>query len=147
MAYSIIDADQEFLDRMEALEEQCFSVPWTHEQLAGQISGENRICLLATEGEALLGYVGMLYVLDEGYITNVAVTPKRRRQGIGDALISALLARAEALSLSFVTLEVRESNAAARKLYGKHGFRPVGLRKNYYDLPKENAVLMTCFLK
>ena len=147
MAFSVVDAGPEYLSQMEELEKQCFSLPWTREQLEHQISGENQLCLLAVEEEGLLGYVGMMYVLDEGYISNVAVAPARRRQGIGDALISELLRRAEDLRLSFVTLEVRESNEAAVNLYGKHGFRAVGLRKNYYDLPKENAVLMTCFLK
>ena len=86
-------------------------------------------------------------MLDEGYISNVAVHPDARRQGIGDALIDALAAKAAELELAFLTLEVRESNAPAIALYAKHGFHPVGKRKNYYDAPKEDAVLMTCYLK
>ena len=86
-------------------------------------------------------------LLDEGYISNVAVHPDARRQGIGDALIDALAAKAAELELAFLTLEVRESNAPAIALYAKHGFHPVGKRKNYYDAPKEDAVLMTCYLK
>ena len=101
----------------------------------------------ARSGGDTLGYVGMAYVLDEGYISNVAVRAYARRQGIGDALISALTARAAALGLSFITLEVRRSNAPAAALYGKHGFVPVGERKNYYEHPREDAVLMTKFMK
>ena len=99
------------------------------------------------DGGRVLGYVGLMYVLDEGYISNVAVHPEARRQGIGDALIDALAAKAAELELAFLTLEVRESNAPAIALYAKHGFHPVGKRKNYYDAPKEDAVLMTCYLK
>ena len=89
----------------------------------------------------------MMYVIDEGYISNVAVSAKYRRQGVADALIDALNERAEALTLAFMTLEVRRSNLPAIRLYEKHGFAVVGSRKNYYDLPKEDALLMTCFMK
>ena len=94
-----------------------------------------------------MGYVGMMCVLDEGYIANVAVSPDWRRQGIGDALIAELLRRAVSRELAFVTLEVRAGNEAAKALYAKHGFVPVGLRKKYYASPTEDAVLMTKFLK
>ena len=77
----------------------------------------------------------------------MAVSPEHRRQGIADALIHALLERAALRELSFVTLEVREHNAPAIALYRKHGFSPVGLRKNYYEAPVENAILMTKYLK
>ena len=100
------------------------------------------LAALNDSGEAV-GYVGLMYVLDEGYISNVAVSPEWRRRGIGDMLIEELLRRALAKKLSFVTLEVRESNAPAIALYSKHGYVPVGTRKNYYDLPRENAILMT----
>ena len=89
----------------------------------------------------------MMTVLDEGYISNVAVAPEHRRKGCADALITALLSRAALRELSFVTLEVREHNEPAIALYRKHGFVPVGLRKNYYEAPVENALLMTCYLK
>ena len=93
---------------------------------------------------AVMGYVGLMFVLDEGYISNVAVAPEFRRCGIADALISALIER-EKKALAFLTLEVRESNIPAISLYAKHGFITVGSRKNYYDRPKENALLMTLF--
>ena len=89
----------------------------------------------------------MMFVLDEGYISNVAVSPECRRQGIGDALIAEMDSRAKRRALSFATLEVRESNAPAIALYSKHGYVPVGTRKNYYDLPRESAILMTKFLQ
>lgn len=147
MELIIRDAGIEDLPALAALERQCFSVPWTEAQLMSQLPDSGH-CFLVAEGEGeLLGYVGMVFVLDEGYISNVATAPAARRQGIGSALIGALLERAQALSLSFVTLEVRQSNEPAKALYAKHGFAAVGLRKNYYQRPMEDAVLMTKFLK
>ena len=148
MEYRIIDTTEAQLEQIEAIERQCFSCPWTLEQLRSQLSDDRHVFLAAVaESGAVLGYVGMMFVLDEGYISNVAVAPDFRRQGVADALISALMTRAEELSLAFVTLEVRAGNEPAKALYAKHGFVPVGRRKNYYDLPKEDAILMTRFWK
>ena len=148
MSVNIEDAREEMLGQIEEIEKLCFSVPWTLEQLRSQLKDPQHefIAALGPEGR-VLGYVGMMYVLDEGYISNVAVAPADRRQGIGQALISELMERAAALKLAFVTLEVRCGNAAAIALYEKQGFVPVGRRKNYYDFPREGAILMTYFLK
>lgn len=147
MACLIQNAEKKHLAQLENLEKLCFSMPWTREQLESQLPDAQHVFLVAVDGESVLGYVGMMFVLDEGYISNVAVSPEARRRGIGDALIAELLLRAEEKALSFVTLEARESNEAAIRLYQKHGFQKVGLRKKYYDLPKEDAILMTKFLK
>ena len=147
MDYQIGNAEKRHLDALVELEHQCFSIRWTRAQLDAELPDAHHEFLVAEAGEDVLGYVGMMHVLDEGYISNVAVAPAQRRQGIARALIAALLARAEALQLSFVTLEVRESNAPAIALYEGFGFRPVGRRKGYYDAPKEDAILMTTFLK
>ena len=147
MALSIRDATREDLERLEELEALCFSMPWTREMLESQLPDGQHVFLVAEEDGKILGYVGMMFVLDEGSIGNVAVDPAARRRGVGRALIAALLERATALDLSFVTLEVREGNAPAIGLYEGFGFERVGLRKNYYDSPRENAVLMTRYLK
>lgn len=147
MAYSIQDVREEQLDQIEQLEQLCFSVPWPRDALRRQLPDDNHVFLAATDGGRVLGYVGMMFVLDEGYISNVAVAPAFRRRGIADALIAELLRRADALSLSFVTLEVREHNIPAISLYENCGFVRVGLRKNYYQKPCENAVLMTKYLE
>ncbi len=148
MDFEIVNAAPEHVADIERLEKLCFSVPWTNEQIRSQLGGDSHVFIAArsTDG-TILGYVGLMYVLDEGYVSNVAVDPDCRHMGIADALICEIVSRAKALELSFVTLEVRESNAPARRLYEKHGFENVGLRKNYYDFPKENAILMTLFLK
>ena len=148
MEYRIVDITKAQLAQIEEIERQCFSCPWTIEQLQSQLPDERHVFLAAVDNSGeVLGYVGMMFVLDEGYISNVAVAPACRRQGVADALISALTARAGELGLAFVTLEVRAGNEPAKALYAKHGFVPVGRRKNYYDLPKEDAILMTRFWK
>ena len=142
----IVDTRPEQLDDILLMEQQCFSVPWTHEQLMAQLSDFMHIFLAAEdENGRAVGYAGLMYVLDEGYISNVAVSPDRRREGIADMLLTELYARAKAKK-SFLTLEVRESNIPAQSLYKKHGYTEVGRRKAYYSRPKEDAVLMTCFL-
>jgi len=144
---TITDVNPSHLDEIQVIENACFSLPWTHGQLEKQMSADNCIFLAAADYDgAVMGYIGMMFVLDEGYISNVAVSPDYRRRGIADALISALIERAKE-TLSFVTLEVRESNNPAINLYAKHGFEVVGNRKSYYDKPKENALLMTLFFK
>lgn len=147
MTIRIVDARQEHLPAIECMEKQCFSMPWTIEQLQSQLPDERHIFLVAESEGAAVGYVGMTHIIDEGYISNVAVDPAYRKCGIGDALIAELIRRAELLELSFATLEVRRSNIPAIALYSKHGFIKVAERKNYYDLPKEDAILMTRFLK
>ena len=147
MNYMICDATLSHVEGIHAIETECFSEPWTVSAIMSQLPGENHIFLVALDGETVIGYVGMMYVLDEGYISNVAVTSAYRRQKIADALIEELIRRANTRDLQFVTLEVRESNEPAKALYSKHGFEVVGLRKNYYNKPKENAILMTVYLK
>lgn len=147
MSYQITNARRSHVSDIHAIEVECFSEPWTEETIISQLNSENHVFLVALDGDAVVGYVGMMNVLDEGYISNVAVTSAYRRQRIADALIDELMVRAAELELVFVTLEVRESNGPAKALYAKHGFKEVGLRKGYYTKPKENAVLMTAYLK
>ena len=142
---TINDVEPYNLDEIQKIENACFSLPWTRAALEHQMNAENCIFLAALDDDGIvLGYVGLMFVLDEGYISNVAVAPEERRQGVADALISALVDRTRN-KLAFLTLEVRESNAAAISLYKKHGFEIVGNRKNYYERPRESALLMTLF--
>ena len=148
MAYRIMDAGPAQIPQIEALERQCFSLPWTAEQLAGQMKdAQHEFIAAADESGTVLGYVGMMYVLDEGYISNVAVSPAYRRQGIADALIDRLNEICQEHGLSFVSLEVRAGNVPAIALYEKHGFARAGLRRNYYERPREDALIMTKFFE
>ena len=142
----LINADERWLPAIAALERQCFSDPWSVEMLRPELPDDSHEFLLAVEGEELLGYVGLMTVLDEGYLSNIAVSPEHRRQGIAEALLKALLMRARARKLAFVTLEVRAGNTPAQTLYRKLGFTEVGVRRGYYEHPKEDAVLMTLYL-
>jgi len=148
MEINIIPAGPRHLDELVELEKQCFSDPWGRNILESRMNDERSVFLVAEdENGAAAGYLSMSWVLDEGYINNVAAAPTHRRCGVGDKLLDALWDRARALSLSFLTLEVRVSNAPAIALYKKHGYRPAGIRRGYYDSPKEDALLMTLFLK
>ena len=146
MIFTISDAREELLPQIQTIEQQSFSVPWTETMLRLQLEPDSHVFLTAEKDGTVVGYVGLIYVLDEGYVSNVAVHPDWRRRGAADALLTALEQRAKMLRLSFLTLEVRAGNAPAIALYEKHGFTEVGRRKNYYERPKEDALLMTYYL-
>jgi len=147
MPFFVVNAEMRHLSDIAKLEKLCFSLPWNEKMILSQYPDEMHVFLVCEdELGRLCGYVGMMFVLDEGYIANVAVSPEYRRRGLADMLINELEKRAKELKLSFMTLEVRESNSAAIALYEKHGFNPVGRRKKYYELPTEDAILMTLIL-
>ena len=138
---NITEMQEKHLPALAKLEKQCFHAPWSEKMLREELGGG--IFLVAEQDGEVQGYVGCQTVLDEGYITNVAVSPDFRRQGAARRLIAELIARAKEKGLAFVTLEVRKSNAPAIALYAGAGFAPVGTRKNFYSNPAENALLMT----
>ena len=130
-----------------ALERSEFPDGADERMLARLLDAEGGVILAAEEGGGLLGYVWARFVLDEGDIGNIAVAPGFRRRGAGAALLKALLEEAERRQAAVVQLEVRESNLAARRLYEKNGFETVGKRKNYYEKPAEDAILMSKFFQ
>ena len=142
---TVVPMEERHLDTLAEIEKACFHAPWSADMLREELG--KGIFLVAEQDGAAVGYVGCQTVLDEGYITNVAVSPDCRRRGIGRALIAELTERAKRAGLAFVTLEARASNAPAITLYEGAGFRRVGVRKNFYTAPAEDAVLMTLFLK
>lgn len=142
---TVIPMAERHLAALAAIEEACFHAPWSESMLREEL-GKGIFLVAERDGQAV-GYVGCQTVLDEGYITNVAVSPDYRRQGIARTLIDALAVQARARELAFVTLEVRASNAPAIALYEGAGFVRVGVRKNFYTAPTEDAVLMTLFLR
>lgn len=147
MEYTIRNANEADLDALEEMEALCFSLPWKRSTLEWFLPDDRHEFLLAVQGDTILGYINLLHVMDEGYIGNVAVHPDYRRQGLGSALVKTMLSRCAELELLFATLEVRSSNAPAIGLYSAHGFESVGRRKDYYDRPKEDAILMTYYWK
>lgn len=129
----------EALSRIEALS---FSSPWSQKSLE-LLLGERAFGLCAVvDGEAV-AYVGVLCVLDEGQITNVATHPDYRRRGLARTLMTSLEGYARERGIAFLSLEVRRSNEAALALYRGLGWREAGVRKGFYSHPTEDAIVMT----
>ena len=149
MSVKIVPMTADHLEELERLERICFSRPWSRKMLAEELENQCAAFLVAEDSVSgrVLGYAGLMVVADEGYITNVAVFPEYRRQGIAAQILQVFVQFAEANQLAFLTLEVRPSNAAAIALYQNFGFEEVGRRKNYYDLPKEDALILTKYFE
>ena len=148
MRYDIVPMTADHLDQVADLERMCFSDPWSRRMLMDHLENQCAATVVAQgEDGTVLGYAGLLVVLDEGSITNVAVRPTYRRQGIARELLLVFLRFGEANHLAFLTLEVRAGNTAAIALYKSLGFQTVGRRKNYYEHPREDAVLMTRYFQ
>lgn len=143
MNYTLVPMDRSHLAGVAELERLCFATPWSEAMLAEELYNDTASFIVA-EGEdgSVLGYAGLHVILDEGYIDNVAVRPDCRRQGIADRLLDVFCRFGEE-KLAFLTLEVRPSNEAAVALYRKHGFQEAGRRWDYYEAPKEDALLLT----
>ena len=125
------------------LDKLCFSMPWSEVSFLKEISENNiALYLVAEIAGQIEGYAGMWLIIDEGHITNVAVHPNFRRRHIGEAIVSVLLAEAQAEGITRQTLEVRVSNFAAQRLYEKFGFQACGIRKGYYEDNHEDAIIM-----
>ena len=117
----------------------------SEDEFAGRIRSYGAVYpwLIAEEDGEILGYLGILISFDESEITNVCVAEKARRRGIGRALMEELFRRMQERKVRVIHLDVRIGNTPARNLYESLGFVQDGLRKGYYDLPKEDAVLMS----
>ena len=140
----IVPMTADHLDEVAELERLCFSDPWSRNMLAEELDNALSAFLVALDsGDRVVGYAGVQVILDEGYIANVAVRPECRRQGVAGKLLQVFLDFAQGNRLAFLTLEVRASNYDAIALYGSRGFRSVGRRKNYYEHPREDAIIMT----
>lgn len=131
------------LDKVMEIEEAVSLVPWTKEGFFAFLTRNDVMFLVVEEKEEILGYCGMMMVLDEGDILNVVVKKERQREGIGNFLIQSLFRLADDLGIKQIHLEVREGNGTAIRLYERNGFLRDGIRKNYYTDPVENAILMT----
>ena len=144
MTYTVVPMTYDHVPQAAELERLCFADPWSERMLREHLDNQCAAAIAAVgEDGTLLGYAGLLVVLDEGYITNVAVRPAYRRQGIASDLLGVFERFARGHQLAFLTLEVRASNAAAIALYEKMGYARAGVRKNYYEHPREDAVIMT----
>jgi len=129
--------------QVAAIEAASFSVPWSLNAFTETVEKENFRYFVAEEEGEILGYCGILFVLDEAEIPNVCVKSSARKQGVGKKMMNALIEEAKKLGISTLFLEVRESNEAARTLYRSLGFVEDGIRKNFYEQPVEHAILMS----
>jgi ribosomal-protein-alanine N-acetyltransferase len=132
------------LDAVQRIERASFTTPWPAYAYRQEIE-TNRLAhyIVARAGDDIVGFAGMWMMVDQAHITTFAVDPKWRRKGIGSQMVVALLQMARPLGARQATLEVRLSNIAARHLYEKFGFRPVGIRPRYYSDNGEDALIMT----
>ncbi len=124
------------------LEAQIFSQPWSAQGFLDALALPDTVFLVAEEEHRILGYIGMYLSIDEGEITKVAVAPDARRQGVGQELLLQIKREAKQRAVGRMVLEVRTSNEGAIALYEKNGFSVAGVRKGFYECPKEDAYIM-----
>lgn len=133
-------ADVPAVSRLEA---QNFSMPWSENGFTEALKQPDNIFLVAEMADGTIAaYCGLYSSVDEGEITNIAVSEPVRRQGIGFAIVKETLYQAGIHGIQKIFLEVRLSNMSARKLYEKAGFADCGIRRNFYQRPREDALVM-----
>ena len=157
---------EEDIEQVVEIEKECFSLPWSEKSFEDSLKREDTIFLVCEQevyqtyeeyaediqkqalsrmpDKKILGYIGMYCSFEEGEITNVAVLPFVRKKGVGNRLINSLKEIAKKEDLERIVLEVRVSNQPAISLYEKNGFVSVGIRKNFYEKPIEDAKIMIC---
>ncbi|MGI6040876.1 MAG: ribosomal protein S18-alanine N-acetyltransferase [Candidatus Alectryocaccobium sp.] len=132
----------EDIEAVVKIEKENFSVPWDENGFLSFMLREGTIFLTALNDNEVVGYCGLISAADEADITNVSVSQSMRKKGIGGMLLSELIKEAGESGIKKIFLEVRESNIPAISLYNGFGFKQVGMRKDYYEKPVENALLM-----
>ncbi len=138
----IVPMTDAHVPQIAALEKECFSDPWSERSIASELNNPLSLWLTALDGDRVAGYIGSQTVLGESDMMNLAVSPEYRRQGIGRTMVTVLIERLRQAGSHSITLEVRASNLPAGKLYESLGFSQVGLRKGYYEKPREDARIL-----
>ena len=133
---------EEYVDQVCVLEEEAFSMPWHKESFMEMIANENACYLVALVGEEVVASCGLRHIVGEGEITNVVTKSTMRGQGIGRQILLKLLDEGAKMGAQVFTLEVRVSNTPAIHLYESLGFVSEGIRKNFYEEPTEDALIM-----
>ena len=139
---SIREAVENDIDAMENIETASFSVPWSRQAFEDALENQYTRIYVAEDGDKVVGYSIIGLIVPDAEILNVAVDQEYRRQGIGEMLIDMLIALGDKEDVSDFFLEVRQSNEPAIELYRKKGMEVIGKRKDYYQMPVEDAVLM-----
>ena len=133
---------QEDADEIAAIEEMTFAMPWSRKDFWAEAVNENAIYIVGLIENKVVAYAGAWISFEEAQVTNVAVPPDYRRQGIGAELFAKLIDEVKILGVTAITLEVRPSNKSAIRLYEKYGLKSVGRRKGYYLDNNEDALIM-----
>lgn len=139
----IIRMRRRHLRGIMAIERQVYPRPWSPSLFVSEMTtGRNRAYLVALDGRSVVGYAGLISYGDEAHVTTIAVDPEYQRLKIGTRLLFELVQEGLEMGARAVSLEVRVTNWGAQRLYGRFGFRPVGVRKNYYQETNEDALVM-----
>lgn len=143
---NITDLRSEDVEKVAEIEKMCFSKPWSENSFKNALNDSNSKFFVARLGSDIVGFSGMYIAAGaEGYVYNIAVNPLFRKKGIGTILTKKLINYAKENNLEFLSLEVRKSNNSATSVYEKCGFEKVGTRKNFYESPVEDALIMTFY--
>ena len=145
MDIHIRDMQPDDCEKIAEIERLCFSRPLSSEGFAKELSNPDSVTLIAEADGMIIGYANLWNICGEVSLNNIAVIEEHRSKGAGTALLQEALRRFT--DCEFITLEVRSSNIGAQKLYKKFGFKQVGRRRNFYDAPTEDALLMTRYIK
>lgn len=139
----IVKMSSEHIAEVAKIEKECFFSPWSEKALSEELTNDVSHFFVCLDENKVVGYAGVHIMSGECYIDNIAVSASHRRQKIGSLLIEKLINTAKNEGGEFISLEVRQSNKPAICLYEKFGFVFVGVRKNFYDFPTEDAIIMT----
>ncbi|MEG1529819.1 MAG: ribosomal protein S18-alanine N-acetyltransferase [Clostridia bacterium] len=131
----------EYLSQMAEIEREAFDMPWTVNMFIPEVESENATYIVGVQDGEVLCYGGFHKVFDEAHITNIAVKSTARGHGVGQFMMSTLIAKARELDIKHMTLEVRDTNEIAIKMYLGFGFKVEGIRKKYYN-NKNDALVM-----
>lgn len=141
--YLVREMKLEDIEQVYSIEENTFPDPWSRDAFTKELtSNKHSIYMVVEEESSILAYAGLWNIVDEGYITNIAVKQDRQGEGLGKKVTQALIEEGKKHNILSFTLEVRVSNKNAINLYKKLGFEIYGVRKNFYDKPKEDAFVM-----
>lgn len=124
------------------IEQEAFTSPWSREAILTEVISPKSHYLVADVDGEVIGYAGLWKIFDEGHVTNIAVKNGYRHRGVGKALMERLMEACGEMGIARYTLEVRVSNLNAIKLYSSLGYEAAGIRKNFYDKPNEDAMIM-----
>ena len=139
---SVRKADEKDIPKIASIENLNFSMPWSENAIKESMERDT-VFLIAQKEGSVIGYMGLTCIIDEGYVTNIAVNKDFRKSGAGTLILNKAIDLARDKGLSFISLEVRASNKNAISLYNRLLFKEEGLRRNFYEKPKEDAIIMT----